>query len=215
MSDVSRALAQIEAIHEQLARSGVYRGWRSVPVAASGAMGLAAAALQSTAPERLDPIRFTAYWSVVAIVAIAIGCSEIVWHYLTRATDTERRRTRQVLGQFLPPLVAAAVITAAFIRTSPDLASLLPGMWALCFGVGIFSARPFLPAASQLVAAYYWVAGIGLLWTAAAGGALSPWAAGGTFGVGQLAAATTLYYCLERPAARGGAGQSANPTDEV
>ena len=43
MPDVTRALAQIEAIHDQLAKGEIYRGWRSLPVAASGIVGLAAA----------------------------------------------------------------------------------------------------------------------------------------------------------------------------
>ena len=43
MSNLPRALAQIEAIHDQLARAEIYRGWRSVPVALSGVFGLAAA----------------------------------------------------------------------------------------------------------------------------------------------------------------------------
>ena len=34
--DIPRALAQIEQIHEQLAKGEVYRGYRSLPLAASG-----------------------------------------------------------------------------------------------------------------------------------------------------------------------------------
>ena len=44
--DVPRALAQIEAIHEQLAKGEIYRGYRSLPVAASGLIGIGAAWLQ-------------------------------------------------------------------------------------------------------------------------------------------------------------------------
>jgi len=214
VSDVTRALAQIEAIHDQMARAGIYRGWRSLPVALSGLIGLVAAAWQSASAGPIDPVAFTAYWSIVAIVAIAVGCSEIVWHYLLHANESERRRSRQVIGQFLPALVAAALFTAAFVRSTPALAALLPGLWALCFGVGIFAARPYLPWASQLVAAYYWVVGIGLLWMA--GGALSPWAVGGTFGAGQLAGAATLYFTLERPGRREERQeQRSDPLDEV
>src|SRR5262245_48946523 len=106
MTNLPRALAQIEAIHDQLARAEIYRGWRSVPVAASGLFGLAAAAWQASSARPLEPIAFTTYWLVVGVVALAIGCSEIVWHYGTKATSTDRHRSRRVLGQFLPALVA-------------------------------------------------------------------------------------------------------------
>jgi hypothetical protein len=215
MTDVTRALAQIEAIHDQLARSGVYRGWRSVPVAASGVIGLVAAAWQATTHIPVERTSFTAYWSIVAMVAIAVGCCEIAWHYVRHATETERRRSRLVLGQFLPALVAAALVTAAFVRVSPELVSLLPGVWALCFGVAIFAARPYLPAASAFVAAYYWLVGIGLLWAAAGQSVPSPWAVGGTFGVGQIAAAAILYVSLERRSSSEADQLRMNPSDEV
>jgi hypothetical protein len=203
VSEVSRALAQIEAIHEQLAKSEVYRGWRSVPVAASGLVGLAAAAWQSMTARPLEPWAFTAYWLLTAVVALSVGCCEIAWHYIFRAGDADRRRSRLVIGQVLPGLVAGVIATGALIRLSPSLVSLLPGLWALLYGVAIFAARPYVPAASVWVALYYWTAGLVLLWSAQSLDTLSPWAVGGTFGVGQLLAAITLYWTLERRTSRG------------
>ena len=199
MSNLPRALAQIEAIHDQLARAEIYRGWRSVPVAISGLFGLAAAAWQSAAAAPVEPVAFTAYWLVVGVIALVIGCSEIVWHYGTQATSTERHRSRRVLGQFLPALVAGAIATGALLRLSPGLASILPGLWAVLFGVAVFAARPYLPRASGWVGLYYWASGLALLWRANGVDALSPWMVGGTFGIGQLLAALVLYLSLERP----------------
>jgi hypothetical protein len=198
MTDVTRALKQIAEIHEHLARGEVYRGWRSVPVALSGVVGLAAAGWQSAAPRPFEPWSFTAYWMAVASLAIVVGCAEIAWHYLRHSTATERRQSRRVFGQFLPALVAGAGVTLAFVRLSPTLVVLLPGLWALLFGVGVFAARPYVPRASGWVALYYWAAGLALLWSARDIGTLSPWAVGGTFGVGQLFAAAVLYWNLER-----------------
>ena len=198
MSDVSRALEQIAQIHEQLAKGEIYRGWRSLPVACSGLVGLAAAAWQSAAAQPLEPSSFTMYWIAVGAVALLVGCCEIAWHYVVRANATERRRSRQVIGQFLPALVAGALVTGVFVRIGPALAALLPGLWALFFGVGIFSARPYVPRASGWVALFYWTAGLLLLWLSPGLARLSPWAVGGTFGVGQLFAAAVLYWNLER-----------------
>lgn len=206
VTDVTRALEQLDEIHTRLARTEVYRGWRSLPVALSGVVGLGAAAWQSASHgAAIEPRAWVTYWLVVAMLAFAVGCAGIVWRYLREETGSERRRTQQVLTQFVPALVAAACITVGLLRVNPALAWRLPGVWSLLFGVGIFSARPYLPMASAVVSAYYAAAGIALLWAPAAGalqpGGLPPWFAwtvGGVFGAGQLMAAAILYWSLER-----------------
>ena len=80
--DVSRALAQIEAIHEQMAKGEVYRGYRSIPVAASGLIGAAAAWLQPEFVGHVDLVGFALYWTAVAGIAAAVGSSEIVYNYV-------------------------------------------------------------------------------------------------------------------------------------
>ena len=131
-------------------------------------------------------------------MSLAVGCAEIAWHYVRQATDTERRQSRCVIGQFLPAIVAGAVATVALLRLSPALASLFPGLWALLYGVAIFAARPYIPRASGWVALYFWSVGLALLWTADGIDTLSPWSVGGTFGIGQLFGAMVLYWNLER-----------------
>lgn len=202
MPDVSRALEDLADIRDRLARGEVYRGWRSVPVAGSGLVGIAAAAWQAARQGPFEPGRFILYWLVVGVVALVLGCSEIVWHYATRATGVERQRARRVMAQFLPALAAGALATLVMMRHDVSSARLLPGLWALLFGVAIFAARPYLPRASGWVALFYWTSGLALLWTTPGPGGLSPWSVGGTFGAGQLLAAGVLYVSLERPGVR-------------
>ena len=72
--DVPRALAQIAEIHSTLAKADVYRGYRSVPIAASGLVGFGAAWLQPRALATGDPVEFVVYWAIVAFVAGADHC---------------------------------------------------------------------------------------------------------------------------------------------
>jgi TctA family transporter len=196
--DIPRALAQIEQIHEQLAKGEVYRGYRSLPVAASGLIGLIAAWLQPRAPGQLDPIRFVTYWTFVAACAGFVGISEIAYNYLVHDDASARRRTRKVVGQFLPSVLAGAIITVSFVHLSAALVPLLPGLWAICFGIGAFSSRPYLPRATGVVALFYYAAGVVLLWIATGPEPLAGWWVGATFGTGQLLAALVLYWNLER-----------------
>jgi hypothetical protein len=197
--DVSRALSQIAEIHQQIAKGEVYRGYRSLPIAVSGVIGILAAALQPRTVDWQDPLAFVLYWTVVAIVAGAVGSSEIVYNYAAHDDAAHRRRTRRVLGQFLPSVLAAAVISASFVRLSAQLVALLPGLWAICFGIGVFASRPYLPRASGGVALFYYLAGAILLWRAHGAESLSGWWVGATFGAGQLLSALVLYWNLERP----------------
>lgn len=196
--DFSRALSQIADIHQQMAKGEVYRGYRSLPVAASGLIGFGAAWLQAPALGAREPEGFVAYWSAVGACAALVGGSEIIYNYVVREDRAARRRTRQVVGQFVPGLLAGVIVTATFVRRSAALVPLLPGLWAICFGAGTFASRPYLPRAAGWVALFYFVAGTALLAVPATSGAPHGWWVGGTFGTGQLLAAAVLYWNLER-----------------
>ena len=196
--DLSRALADIAAIHQQMAKGEIYRGYRPLPIAASGLIGFAAAWLQSPGLGRSDPVGFVLYWSAIAALAGFVGASEIIHNYVVHDDVAARRQTRQVVGQFLPSVLAGAIITASLVHLSAagsenrNLVTILPGLWAICFGIGTFASRPYLPRASNVIAVFYYTAGVALLWNARTE-ALSGWWVGGTFGAGQLMAAIVLH----------------------
>jgi hypothetical protein len=196
--DLSRALADIAAIREQMAKGEIYRGYRPLPIAASGLIGFAAAWLEAPGLGRSDPVGFVLYWSAIAALAGFVGASEIIHNYVVHDDVAARRQTRRVVGQFLPSVLAAAIVTASLVHLSSAgsenraLLSILPGLWAICFGIGTFASRPYLPRASTLIAVFYYAAGVALLWNAR-DEALSGWWVGGTFGAGQLMAAIVLH----------------------
>jgi hypothetical protein len=196
--DLSRALGQLADIHQQIAKGEIYRGYRSLPIAVSGLIGLAAAWAQAPGLGAGDPLGFVLYWTSVAACAAFVGASEIIYNYVVHDDRASRRQTTQVVGQFLPSLLAGAVITLSFVRLSAALVPLLPGLWAICFGIGIFASRQYLPRASGWVALFYYAAGVALLWVARGPEPLRAWWVGGTFGTGQLMAALVLYWNLER-----------------
>jgi hypothetical protein len=197
VTDVSRALEQIAEIHDQLARAAVYRGYRSVPIALSGLIGLAAAWLQPKSVTS-DPVGFVIFWVAIGGCAAFVGASEIVYNYVVHDEARARRSTRRVVGQFIPSLLGGAIVTASFVHLGVTLVALLPGIWAICFGIGTFASCPYLPRAAVWVALYYYAAGVLLLWIAGGPGTLSGWKVGATFGIGQLLAAAVLYWNLEQ-----------------
>ncbi len=196
-TELSEAIERIAEIHEHLAKGEMFRGYRSVPVAVSGACGIVAALAQSRFVPTADGPAFLRYWIVAGAICAVVSASEIAWNYLFHSDRPARRRTRQVVGQLLPCLLAGAGITIALGRGAAFV-PLLPGLWALVFSLGVFSTRPYAPRASGWVALFYLCAGTWMLATASGPDALSGWRVGGVFGAGQLAAALVLYWNLER-----------------
>ncbi len=196
--DATRALDQIAEIHRQIAKGEVYRGYRSLPVALSGAIGLVGGWLQPPGLGAADPIGFVLYWTAIAAAAAFVGSSEILYSYLVTQDASGRRQTRRVVGQFLPSLAGGVAITVCLTHLGTALVPLLPGLWAFCFGTGIFASRPYLPRASGWIALLYYAAGAALLWIARGPEPMTGWWVGGTFGVGQLLAAAVLWWNLER-----------------
>ena len=196
--DATRALDQIAEIHRQIAKGEVYRGYRSLPVATSGAVGVIAAWLQPAGLGASDPIGFVAYWAVAAAAAAFVGSIEILYNYVVKEDASGRRRTRQVIGQFLPAAAAGAAITACFVHAGAAFVPLLPGLWAICFGIAAFACRPYLPRAAGWVALFYAGCGVALLWMAHGTVPPSGWWVGVPFGAGQLLSAAVLWWNLER-----------------
>lgn len=187
--EVRDALDQLDRIHDQLTKAEVYRGFRVPAVALVGCVGLLAAAAQRWIVLGDDPFVFVWYWSAVGAAGVLVGFGAALRSYLFREDDFERRRTRRVMGQFLPCVLAGAMLTVALGR-SEVFVPLLPGAWAVIFGLGVVAVRPHLPPAVGFVGvAYVLAGGLMLAWQPEA---LSGWCVGGVFGVGHLVTAFVL-----------------------
>ncbi len=197
--ELREALSQISEIRQQIARTEVFRGYRSVPVAFSGVVACAAAVAQSAwIPEPTSDIRsYLTLWigaAAVGILAAAIEMTLRAWH----SSRWAREQTWLAVEQFLPCVVAGGLLTLVLARSAESILWVLPGIWSIFFSLGIFASRRLLPRATFGVAVYYLVAGLLSLAIAQGEWALSPWTMGIEFGGGQLLAAVVLYRTLER-----------------
>jgi hypothetical protein len=109
------------------------------------------------------------------------------------------RQTWLALQQFLPCPFAGAVVTAVILEFEPDALWLLPGLWSLFFGLGVWASRRLLPAPVAGVGLYYLLAGSAGLLIGRGEWACSPLLMLATFGIGQAALAVIMYSYLEQP----------------
>lgn len=198
--ELREALQQISDIRQQMARSEVFRGYRSVTVGFSGVLGLLAAAFQSqwVASPATNLDRYLALWIGVALVSAAIAGVELLLRATRAGSGLAREMTRLAVEQFLPCLAVGALLTACIYRYAPHVAWMFPGLWSLLFSLGIFASCRLLPSPVVWAGLYYAICGCCCLRWGQGEHAFSPWQMALAFGGGQLLCAAILCWTLER-----------------
>jgi hypothetical protein len=198
--ELREAMEQIEAIRRQVARSTVFRGYRSVPVAFSGALAVVAGLLQDwVLPDPMNSVHaYLALWLGVALLSLLGAGIEMTYRSWRNDEPLQRELSLLAAEQFLPSIVAGAMLTTVIVRSAPEQVWMLPGLWSIVFGLGIFASYRLLPSATFWVAMYYMVMGGICLIVGQGQHSLSPWLMVMSFGIGQTLAAGILYWSLER-----------------
>ncbi len=193
------ALSQIAEIRQQVARTEVFRGYRSAPIAFSSGVAFVGAALQeSWVPDpSVVPLAYVRYWFLAAVVSVAASGATLVYRYRRTESALARSMTWLAVEQFLPCLAAGGLATLVLVCASKESLHLLPGLWALLFSLGIFASARLLPRPAFWIGNYYLAAGLLTLLLARGEYAYSPWAMAGAFGIGQALAAAMFYWTLE------------------
>jgi hypothetical protein len=194
------ALTQISEIRLQLARNEVFRGYRAMPVAFSGAIAVLAAVIQSvTIPDPVAQIGpYLVLWIGAAVASALAAGLEMMIRARNSNTSMTRELTWLALEQFCPSLVAGALLTVVIVRAAPESLWMLPGLWQILYCLGIFASCRLLPRPTFWVAVFYLGTGLAALALGHGEAALSPWSMGLPYGVGQTLAAVVLYCTLER-----------------
>jgi hypothetical protein len=193
------ALSQISEIRLRVAETELFRGYRALPVAFSGALAISAAALQPALVPNpaADVPGYLKLWLTVAVVSAGVNGLSLGIRYRLAQSRLGRDGIRLAVSQFAPCLIAGALLTAAVVRRA-DAAALLPGLWQIVFSLGLFASCRLMPRATAGIAAFYLTCGVASVMLAGGELALSPWLMGLPFGLGQLVTAAMLYWNFER-----------------
>jgi hypothetical protein len=197
--ELNDALLQIADIRGQIARSGTFRGYRSVPTALSGGIALlAAAAQQRWVPNPYQSLdAYLWIWFGAAMLSLFTVALEMILRLRRSGCTVQREMSLAAAEHFFPCLAAGALMTFVIVQYATETAWMLPGLWMILFSLGVFSSRRFLPRQAVVVGGFYMVTGA-LVISMRLGAALAPWTMGLPFGLGQLATAALFYFTLER-----------------
>jgi hypothetical protein len=198
MDDLHKALGDISDIRRQMARSTEFRGYGPATLAATGLLAILTAGVQAVwLPD--PPSHIPAYlglWIATAIVSAALIGVQTVTRTHRMHSGMADAMIRMAVEQFLPAAGAGALLTLVLLHYVPTVLWMLPGLWLIIFGLGVFSSCRFLPR--PMILAGLWYLFTGLLSIALADNrALSPWTMGISFGIGQLLVAAILLFTAQ------------------
>jgi len=194
MSDLHKALADIGNIRLRLAAGTLFRGFGPSVIAATGLIAIATATVQSLLLDPAgDAFTFVAVWAAVAVVSAALIGIEMIARTRRYHGGLADAMLFHAVEHFLPVGAAGAVVCVVLLRFAPDASWILPGLWQMLLGVGLFVGLRFLPRSIAIAAAWYFLAGGAVLIMSSQSRALSPWAMGIPFGIGQFVMAALLH----------------------
>lgn len=125
-------------------------GWGLVGV---GTVALIAAPIAAQQAQLAQPARWIGTWCAAAVIAAALGSFAMLRKMRRRVTAGETLQfttpTRKFLFGFWPAILVGAVLTAALVDPfTPGIDTrvitrLLPGLWLLLYGLGVFTAGAY------------------------------------------------------------------------
>lgn len=195
MDELHKALGDISSIRRQVARTTEFRGYGPATLAVTGLFAVLAAGVQGRwIPQpALHLSKYVGLWCGTALVSAVLAGVQMYTRSRRIHSGLSDEMIHMAVEQFLPALGAGLLLTVVLLRTHPDLAWMLPGLWQVIFSLGLLASCRFLPRPIILAGVWYLLAGlicIGL------GGnrALSPWAMALPFGAGQMLVAAILFF---------------------
>jgi hypothetical protein len=185
--EVSRAIADLEEVRTRLAAVQRFRGLSGGAAFASGVAAIVSGAIQAASipvpATPADGVRYVTIWIACLACSLAVNYGAIVLWIVRHWSVRSRIELKTVGMTILPSVVAGGLFTAAFVLRGE--LGLLPGMWCLCYALGLIASRAMAPPGIGWIAALFAASGAALLF-APGSNALAWWVMPATFGLGQI-----------------------------
>jgi hypothetical protein len=157
-------------------------------------MALVAAALQKRfVPDPANHLApYLILWLATAALASSLAGAQMYTRSRRLHSSMSDEMIQMAVEQFLPSVVTSLLLTFVLLRYVPQNVWMLPGIWQIVFSLGIFASCRFLPRPMLAAGAWYLLTGL-LCIALGDNRALSPWAMGIPYAIGQSLVAGVLY----------------------
>ena len=199
MTDLNRALVDIRAIRRQVAQTTEFRGYGPLTLSATGVLALLAGVVQAHwIPEPANfPVQYVALWLTTALLCSALIASQMIGRAKRLHSGMADEMVRMAVAQFLPAGVAGAILPFVMLHLPHNVFWMLPGLWQIIFGLGVFASCRCLPRLMLLAGAWFLLTGFACV---AIGDARALGAAtmSGTYAIGMMLVAAIHHFSIQK-----------------
>ncbi|HEV2619445.1 MAG TPA: hypothetical protein VGU23_05845 [Acidobacteriaceae bacterium] len=199
MSELNRALIEIQSIRRQVARTTEFRGYGPATLFATCTVALLTGAAQAhwiSAPAS-HPVQYIALWLVSGIFCAALIGTEMFRRANRLHSGMADEMIHMAVAQFLPAAIAGAILPFILIRATQSVIWMLPGLWQIIFSLGVFASRNSLPRPMLLVGAWFLMTGFACIGLGDIR-SLAPITMSGSFAVGMSLVAAIHYHSAKK-----------------
>ena len=195
MTDLNQALVEIRSIRRQVAQTTEFRGYGPATLFATALLAVAAGVIQMywLADASAHPAQYVALWLGTAVFCAALIGSQMLARANRIHSNMADEMIRMAVEQFVPAAVVGVVLPFLLLRAPQSLLWILPGLWQIVFGLGVFACCRCLPRAMLLAGGWFVLAGLGCIALGDAR-ALAPVTMSVAFGVGMALVAAIHYF---------------------
>jgi hypothetical protein len=199
MTDLNQALVDIRSIRRQVAQTSEFRGYGPLTLSATAVIALIAGAAQfHWVPEpSTHPGQYAALWLTTGVLCAALIATQM----LTRAdrlhSGMADEMIRMAVMQFLPAAIAGVILPFVLLHVTQAVFWLLPGLWQIIFGLGVFASCRCLPRPMLLAGVWFLLTGFVCILL---GGtrALAPGSMSCVYAVGMAYVAAVHYFSAKK-----------------
>ncbi|MDZ4862524.1 MAG: hypothetical protein SGJ01_03685 [Gemmatimonadota bacterium] len=163
-----RALENLRFIRDTMAGASAFTG---VPGWGGVGMGVSAIGAAWIAHQQPTVERWLLTWIAEGWLAFAIGGVAMVRKSAAGETPLTSRAGRRFLLAYVPPILAAAVLTLVLYRAG--MTALLPGLWLLLYGAAVTTGGAMSVPVVPVMGACFMLVGVVALFLPANAGDLS------------------------------------------
>jgi len=199
MTDLNRALVDIRNIRRQVAQTTEFRGYGPLTLSATAVLALLAGVVQSHwIPEPANcPVQYVALWLTTALLCAALIASQMLARAKRLHSGMADEMIQMAVEQFIPAGVAGAILPFVLLHVTHGVFWMLPGLWQIVFGLGVFASCRCLPRPMLLVGVWFLLTGLACV---AIGDdrALTPGMMAGSYAIGMMLVAAIHYLSAKK-----------------
>jgi hypothetical protein len=199
MTDLNQALVDIRSIRRQVAETTEFRGYGPLTLSATAAGAIVAGFAQAhwVPKPAIQIVQYVALWLTTAAVCATLIATQMVTRAHRKHTGMADEMMRMAVVQFLPAAIAGAILPFVLLRGAADAFWMLPGLWQIIFGLGVFASRRCLPRPMILVGGWFLLTGFVCIGQGDSR-SFAPAFMSGAFAIGMALVAAIHYFSAKR-----------------